>query len=223
MSDLSKQIPEPSLADLMNAVKRQIMLQMNCHAIGRVQSFNALEQTVRATIAYKRKFSRRLPNGTYRTELQDYPILVDCPVVVVGGGSGSLTFPIEEGDECVLLFNDRSIDDWFSSGQVGEVKSLRLHSMSDGIALVGVRSIPNVLSDYDTDKTVLQQGNTKIKLGDKITVENSTQNLNTLLQDLITQIKAITVTCAAPGSPSGVPLNVAALTAIATQIEELLE
>jgi hypothetical protein len=223
MSVLSKQIPDPSLADLLNAVKRQVLLQLNCHAIGRVESFDASKQTVKATIAYKRKFSKKLDNGKYQTELQDYPILIDCPVVVVGGGSGSLTFPISQGDECVLLFNDRSIDDWFSSGQVGEVQSLRLHSMADGIALVGVRSIPNVLEEYDTEKTVLQHGDTKIKLGEKISVENSSQNLNSLLQDLITEIKAITVTSASPGSPSGVPLNASALTAIATQIEELLE
>jgi hypothetical protein len=58
---------------------------------------------------------------------------------------------------------------------------------------------------------------------DKVKIANELYTLNELLQDLIDQIKLLTVTCAAPGNPSSVPINVAAFTAIAAQIEDLLE
>lgn len=223
MTATEKTIPEPSLSDLLAALRKQIFLQLNCHAIGIVDSFNPQNQTVKATIAYKRKFSTRQQDGKYRSELQDYPILIDCPCIILGGGDSGITFPIQSGDECLLLFNDRSIDEWFSSGQVGEVKSLRLHSMSDAIALVGLKSEANSLTDYETDKVKVFKGDTQITLGDKISVQNSSQSLVDLLKALIDEIKLITVTCAAPGSPSGTPLNAAQLTVLATQIEELLE
>lgn len=238
MSDLSKSIPEPTLKDLLDLMKRQIMLQLNCHAIGIVQEFNAEEQTIKAKVAYKRKFSQRQDNGKYQTVLQNYPILVDVPVVCLGGGSASMTFPIAKGDECIIMFNDRSIDDWFSSGQVGEVQSLRLHSISDGVALVGVRSLPNVIEEYDTEKAVFQNGGTKLTLGEKASLLNDSQNLFTLLNNLTTeltnlttQLAALTVTgVTSGGAASGPPANAAAITSIGTnittiqtQLGELLE
>jgi len=214
----------PSLQDLLDLVKKDIMISLNCHHVGTIQSFDATKQTATATINYKKTYFERLPSGLYHAVLVDYPVLIDCPVVVLGGGPVALTFPIAQGDECLVMFNDRDIDNWFQSGQVGPVATSRLHSFSDAILLVGVRSAGKAIAAYDTTRGVLRNGETVVGVGESLVkIANATTTLNTLLQDLLTEIQAITVTCAAPASPSGPPLNAAAIAAIAAQIGDLLE
>ena len=68
----------------------------------------------------------------------DYPLLLDCPVVVLQGGGAYIDLPIAEGDYCLVLFNDRNIDTWWDTGNVVVPRNRRKHSLSDGIALVGI-------------------------------------------------------------------------------------
>jgi hypothetical protein len=81
------------------------------------------------------------------------PVLLDCPVLFQGGGGASMTFPIKAGDECLVIFSSRCIDAWWSQGfkppidgQPNPAMSppdLRMHNLSDGFVLVGVRSSPH--------------------------------------------------------------------------------
>lgn len=217
-------ITDPTLADLLALHKKDLMLSLNCHAIGTIQSFASDTQLVSATINYKKSVLQQDAAGTYRTVLIDYPVLLDVPIVILSGGPAQLTFPITAGDECLILFNDRDIDNWLQSGQVGPVASGRLHSFSDGIAIVGVRSQARKIDPYDTTRAKLSHGETMVGVSaSKVKIANQLYTLNGLLQDLLTQLQALTVVCAAPGSPSGPPVNAAAIAAIATQIGGLLE
>jgi hypothetical protein len=218
---------DPSLKDLLDLLKKDVMLSLNSHHIGTVESFNVTKQTVTATINYpKTYYQLNAETGLYNPVLVDYPLLVDCPVICLGGGTTALTFPIQQGDECLVLFNDRALDNWFSGGAGAAVSSPRLHSFSDGIILVGLRSLGNVLKNYDTVRAVLRNGTTLVGVGPSLVkIANNSTTLNTLLQSLISNIQslvsatsAITVTCAAPGNPSSPPINAAAITAVASQL-----
>lgn len=217
---------DPELMDLLNLLRKQINLDINCHAIATIQSFDSAKQTVTASLNYKKTTLQRKSDGTYENVLIDYPLLLDVPVIFLGGGAFRLTFPVANGDTCLILFNDRDIDNWVQSGQVGPVASSRMHSFSDGIALVGLRPSTGALENFDTTRAAIGNGETYVAVGpDKIKIANALttlntqlQNLATELQNLVTQIAAITVTCAAPGNPSSIPINAAAITAIGTQI-----
>lgn|GEM_PF-1832194 len=56
-----------------------------------------------------------------------------------------------------------------------------------------------------------------------IGIERGGENLKDVLSDLLTAIKLITVTCAAPGSPSTTPLNFASFSLLETRINNLLK
>ena len=126
MSD--RPIHEPDFDDVLEELKADIFATLNCVQIGRIEKVND-NQTVEILIQVK----RRVPTGTI-----NYPILVDCPYVVIQGGGAYLDMPIAVGDYCLVLFNDRNIDIWWSSANVKEPETKRKHSLSDGIALVGL-------------------------------------------------------------------------------------
>lgn len=80
-----------------------------------------------------------------------------------------------------------------------------------------------VLSFSEVDQVVIKSGSCKVEVTpDGITIGKA-ESLATVLGDLITQIKLIQVTCAAPGAPSTVPINVAAFDLIANRINAILQ
>jgi hypothetical protein len=170
---------EPTLADLLNLLKKEIFIDMNCHHLATIQSFNSTNQTATATMNYtKTVFQLDPTTGLYQPVQQDYPLMVDMPVIVLGGGQGNLTFPIAAGDQCVVLFNDRSIDNWFQSGQKGPVASSLFHCFSDGLVLVGLNSLNSLISNYDTIRVLLSNAKGKTGVGVSMTQVKIFNELN---------------------------------------------
>lgn len=157
---------EVDLIDVLNSLKRDILINLNCHHIGTIQSFDTAKQTVEASLNYKRTFFRPNAIGVVSPVLEDYPVIIDAPVIILGGGNGLLTFPIQKGDECILLFNDRDIDNWFSGSSTSGVASPRLHAFTDAIALIGPRSLSNIITNYSSESVDLRtkSGNVKVSI-----------------------------------------------------------
>ena len=94
------------------------------------------------------------------------PLCINVPVILPSGGGFHLTFPINRGDECLLIFCERSMDLWLDQGGVQQPSAKRFFSLSDGFAIMGLHSKPKAISGYN---------NTAIELrttGNKITIEN---------------------------------------------------
>ncbi|HXR75141.1 MAG TPA: Gp138 family membrane-puncturing spike protein [Bryobacteraceae bacterium] len=116
------------------------------------------------------------------TRAVQLPVLEDVPVMVPSAGGWSLTFPIQPGDECLIVFGDASLDSWLESGGANNYPvSQRRHSLSDGVAIFGLRSKPRGLSGYPTESAQLRNddGTVKIDLApDTITITAPTVNVN---------------------------------------------
>lgn len=230
------QVPlDPQLKDVLDELRRTIFLDLQCHHIGTIQSFNAESQTATVTINYKKTFYRLdEKTKTYLPVLVDYPVLVDSPVICLGGAQASLTFPIAQEDECLVLFNDRDLDSWLQAGGGGPVNTPRAHSFADGVILVGLRSAGKVIADYDPTRASLRNGAAVVAVGTElIKVANQDFTLNNLLQalisniqelvgnvgDLVAETAAITVTAVTPGPGlSGPPANAGAISAISADL-----
>lgn len=231
---------DPELDDLGALWRKMLLLMLQCHHVATVESFDSVKQTATLTINYKKTFFDKAQSGGFVPRLEDYPVLTDVPVIFLGGGNAVLTFPLVKGDECSVFFNDRDIDNWFINGTTTEPNATsRLHSFSDAIALVGLRSQPKKIANFDTERARLQKGAAAVAVGkdDKVliagnltvptTLNTQLQQLSTQLttlcthiQTLITQTAAITVTgpVVAGAVTAGPPLNAAAITAVNAQV-----
>lgn len=117
-----------------------------------IQSFDPVARTVTAqpTIRYQ------VTNYDNTKHWVTLPIIVDIPVIFPSGGGYTLTFPIKQGDECLLIFASRCIDSWWYSGGVQNQDDIRFHDYSDGFAIVGVNSRPNVIPAISTNSVQLR-------------------------------------------------------------------
>lgn len=224
-------IKDPTLKDLLDLYQKQTLLNLNCMHLGTIQSFDATQQTVQVSINYKKtSFQFNEVNFTNDPVLSDYPLTIEAPLVVLGGGLARITFPVAQGDQCLLLFNDRDIDNWFAGSLTSPNNTARLHSFADGIALIGPNNLSTIISDYDAVRALITNGTVKNGINpvtNKLTLTNGTslntllQNLCTQLEDLTTALAVLTVTGVTPGPPSdlsGVPSNAATFVSIGAQI-----
>lgn len=211
-------IPEADLTALLNKFKAQLLVELNCHQWGIIQSFDATKQTAVVQVAVLRQVVDATATPPVFVN-KPYPILLDVPVFANRGGTGFLTFPITAGDLCLVLFNDRDYDSFWATGNVQEPNSPRLHSLSDGLALVGFSTKAKKLANWSTSQAVLALGTTKVTLGSKVGITNATISLLTVLTNLITTLKAFTDTNGDGASPA----TIALLTQNQTDITNLLQ
>lgn len=226
-------LANPSFRDVMDLHTLEVMLALSCHAIGTISDVTNLSanQTVTATINYLRTFNIQDPvSGQLTQQTQNYGA-VTGPLMILGGGGGTLTFPVAIGDTCLILFNDRDFSQWFSTGQVLPVPTQRAHSQSDPIIFVGLRSLTDSLANFDSQRAVMSYNNAMVGVGNqsKVKIANANYTLNTLLQNILTQLEnlatacsTLTVTGVQSGSgTSAVPSNAATFTTISTQLTSL--
>ena len=129
---------------------------------GIIQGPVAADGTVSVLVALRGKV--RTPQGAI--ENKDIPILSFCPLVGYSGGGFSVTVPVAAGDECLVVFGSRCIDAWWQSGGVQNLIDLRMHDLSDGFAIPGVRSKPKALSAWSGSSLQIRSddGNTFVEI-----------------------------------------------------------
>lgn len=183
---MSKTFMDPELTDVLDAQTNQIFKTLNCVKVGKITRFDPSDKTAEIQILFKRV----LPGGN----IQSYPLLIDCPVFTLQGGTGALQMPIAVGDQCLVIFADRNIDAWFKTGSEVAPFNARAHDISDGFALVGVNALTSAMGDYSATELKLYNGLGKIGIeGGRITLTNGTLTLLTLISGLIDVITALTV------------------------------
>lgn len=154
----------PTLPQVLDTHKRDVMKAINGARPGTIISFNPTKQTASVSIAQK-QVAAIAPDGT--KTLQLYPDLLDVPVQFQSGGGFTCTFPVAPGDECLLVFCDRELDNWLSSGAGLAPITSRLHDISDAVAIMGIRSNPRALANFSTTAAQLRSddGNTLVEVG----------------------------------------------------------
>lgn len=131
------------LQDVLNSLRNNIFSTFNCIQIGKISKFDKDNQTVDVDIQIKRQISG--------DRSETYAPLKECPLVVMQGGGSYMEFPVKVGDFCIVLFNDRDIDNWWYANQLTDPNTKRKHDLSDGIAIVGINPSTSVL-DLSGDK-----------------------------------------------------------------------
>lgn len=97
---------------------------------GEIVSYNYAKQKASVKPLLKRAYV----DGTFSS----YPVINDVPVVFPRSGGASLTFPVEKGDTVMLVFSERTMDQWLNKGSESVSMLERQFSLNDAIAIPGL-------------------------------------------------------------------------------------
>lgn len=131
--------------DLTTAVelaKNKIMSVMNCHNIGRIQTFYPETQTADIEVMQVKSIYN---------EFYNLPLLVNVPVIIYGGNNNGITLGDLTGAYCLLIFMDRNISSFLETGEIYNPDTSRMHDFSDCIALTTFKNNTNAISNYENE------------------------------------------------------------------------
>jgi len=148
----------PTLFDVVNKAAEKERLDIHTALPGRVVKFNANQNTV----TVESMITQILTDGNNLA----LPPLVDVPVQFPRGGGFVVTFPISDGDEGLIVFNERCIDGWWANGDKSAPMDARLHDYSDAVFIPGISSLKNIIPNVFMDGVSMQtvDGGTYIRL-----------------------------------------------------------
>ena len=205
----------PNLRDILDKFKEEIKTDINCVGLGYIVEVDIENGTASIEMGYRKKYTIIKNNKNEEAEM-DYPVMLECPIFTMGNDSQGFYYDIKKGDGCIILFNDRDIDNYVL-GQKGLVPvSSRKHSFSDAIAIAGL------MGKFKRDGDVgFTSGDADVNIkNDKITIKNKADNLGKILSDLLDAISDITVIVGS--STSSKPVNLAVFNLIKGRLKAVL-
>jgi hypothetical protein len=126
----------PSIETLESGIPEIIgQLLFNVHTCmpAQIISFDADLQTATVQPCLKRKFIGHDPINL--------PVIEDVPVVYLGANDYWITYELKENDYVLLVFCERSLEQWLLNGGIVDPLDSRKFHLSDAIAIPGI--IPN--------------------------------------------------------------------------------
>jgi hypothetical protein len=132
---------------------------------GHVTEYDATKQ--RASV--KPQLKKNFLDGT---ELS-LPVITDVPVVFPRTAKASLTFPVEQGDKVLLVFSERSLEEYLSLGTETKPQDRRKFDLSDAIAILGLYSFADTSpSDGESVELKYQDAKVTIKRDGEMSLDN---------------------------------------------------
>ena len=145
----------------------------NCVRVGIVEEYNPETRTAKIKIANKLVTGVN-SDGTQRT--QDYAPIY-AKVWFFGWCDKCITHPILQGQEGILLFNDRELESWYINGNVNPLAYKRAHSLSDSIFICGLSSLPNIIENSQDRLNLFYQEN-NIQITENGVIINADTTIN---------------------------------------------
>jgi len=211
-----KRLITPTLYSAIRQVIKQEFLELNTAMPGQISSFNLDTQLAVIKPSLKIKYKDE-------SESKDRPLISNVPVVFPKMGNAHIRFPIEPGQEGLIIWSQRSIDKWISLGGIVDPEDNRKFDYSDAFFIIGAVSQPNKIINKGkttsleivNDKMVIElQSSGKLKINNE-SVELLEQLVN--LVDKLINAKVLTML----GPQPFLATTITELTLIKNEIEKL--
>jgi hypothetical protein len=149
---MSKVIRSPRLEEVLRIALESRLADVHVALPGRVETYDDSEQTVDVKPLIKRNVIDINGNET----VESLPVIRRVPVAFLRSSRFFISFPMEKGDHVMLIFSERSIDNYMTGdGSEVDPVDLRKHSLSDAVAYPGVYPDVKKLKNADASDMVL--------------------------------------------------------------------
>ena len=195
---------------MTDAIRNAILYQLlNIHTAfpGKIVSYEF--ETKKAQI--QPMVDKKYTDGT----TEPMPVLNNVPVIFPFASGASITFPVNEGDYCLVLCCERSIDNFLANGQQAAPTDPRKFDLSDGVAIMGLlpfnetspaqNNTDFAISYAGSEIVIKQNGDVMIKTANKVAIGNlTTEVLDVLSQTLgfLSSLTAIPPIATSPPTPT---------------------
>ena len=163
--------PSPSDEELLRKVIDSRIARVHVSMPGQVVAYDHTEQ--KATV-------QPIPRGRYLDENEDAQVyrfepIANVPVMFPSATGYAITFPLTVGDQGMIEFAERSIDEWLNTGEGDTTpQDFRRFDLTDARFFPGTRSFANAIAATGIDAAALVVEAASIKLGSSAAAHHAT-------------------------------------------------
>jgi hypothetical protein len=183
----------PSFPEAIDALIKLIGSELNCVAVGTIESYEHDKQRAKVKVSLKKPI--RNEDGT-ETEAESVPVIPNVPVLTLGGGGYFAHFPLQQGDQVLVLYADRSLDMWKEKGGEVDPAFTHTHEVTDAIAIPGVRAWSEALSGTNANNLVIgSEDDPSLRIvfdGTNILLSENAAQFVALANKVLTELQKIT-------------------------------
>lgn len=221
------------LADILDMAFDELMSNVHTMLPGVVESYDPDKREASVKPVLKKMFA----NG----QEVEMPVITNVPVMLMGTQDALFNFPLKKGAGVMLVFSERSTEEWLLTGNAEVAADPRRFSLSDAVAIPGLfsRAKPGKLGTTDgleilykdTIFRMKDNGDVLVSSAGKVVVDGSEVDLagntktlvtyaalNTAFQTLLGTLNTLLGTkLDGVGAPGTLTLNIS--TAEATKVK----
>jgi hypothetical protein len=177
-------------AEDIRAYVEDMLRRVNTSLPGRIESYNATTGKAEVQPLLREVYA----DGEELT----LPRIANVPVVFPRTATASITLPLAKGDGVLLLFCQRSLDTWLSTGGIAKPDDVRMHSLTDAIAIPGL--LPFNIGGTGFTDLVIRRGDAQFKIatGGKIALGTSAAELLDEITKAFDEIATLSTTWGSP-------------------------
>lgn len=158
-----------TMADVLDRSMSWILQNVHTALPGIIEKYDAVTAKADVSPALRKRWTS---DGI--TTQVDMPVITNVPVIWPRTSKGAITFPLEKGDGVLLIFSERSIDNWLSKGGKSDQTDSRMFDLSDAIAIPGLFALSESIENANSTDLQIKFGSGVIlvKSGGQVDVNN---------------------------------------------------
>lgn len=179
----------PNLAQLLVSAMETRLDALHTAIPCKVEAYDASTQTASVKPQIKNPIKTEKGEVVY----EEFPVLPNLPVAFPRGGGFNLQFPIAKGDFGMVIFSERSIDEWRQSGDLTEPSNTTKHPLQGAMFFpMGYPDVSKLADGDDTNMSLGRDGGANIKVTPDDVIElNGNDNFAVLATELIVALEVI--------------------------------
>lgn len=192
-----------NLEDVIKTAIETALRETHTATPAKIISFDPATQTASVQPTIKRVFK----DG----DVLPLPVITGIRVAFQKVGDFTITFPLKAGDEGLLIFGERSMDNWRKTGDISEPNDTRMHDLSDAVFFPMCYSDPKVIPSFSaTDiaiRTADNTGRIEIAPDGKIEITRGGDKVLQTISDTLGTLGITTVTVTVGSSAGTYPID----------------
>lgn len=97
-------------------------------------------------------------------EVIELPAIYNVPVVHPASGGASITFPVNVNDTVLLVFSEKSLEEWLLNGEQVTPDDPRQNNLTDAIALLGLNPFSKTSPASNNTDLLIKYDGSEVKL-----------------------------------------------------------
>ena len=141
--------------ELLNIIIANKIADMHICMPAKILEYDYTKQKAKVQPALNQKYN----DG----EVIELPVIHNVPVMHPASGGASITFPVNVNDTVLLVFSEKSLEEWLLNGKQITPDDPRQNNLTDAIALLGLNPFSKISHAENNEDLLISYSGSKIR------------------------------------------------------------